>query len=69
MDIIRNFLGEIYKDAYLQGREDGLDGIHINPHIALQRYLTDETVKTKLTHVVNSPVTPKWIPDLSQAEL
>lgn len=68
MDMIRDFLGEVYKDAYLQGREDGLDGIHINPHIALQRYLTDETVKTNLTQLVNSHVTPKRIPDLSQAE-
>lgn len=58
MDIMTHLLREIYKDAYLQGREDGLDGIHIDPQMVLRRYLTDESVKTKLTQLGYPPVLP-----------
>ena len=51
MDSLAKLLHEIYKDAYLQGREDGLEGLHIEPHLVLSRYLTNERVSTKLSEL------------------
>lgn len=49
MDSLAKLLHEIYKDAYLQGREDGLEGLHIEPQLVLRKYLTDATISSKLS--------------------
>jgi len=51
MDSLAKLLHEIYKDAYLQGRADGLEGLHIEPHLVLSRYLTNEQVSSKLSEL------------------
>ena len=48
MDRLLKLLHEIYKDGYVQGRQDGLEGIHIEPQLVLNDYLNDENVYLKL---------------------
>lgn len=58
MDNLSNLLLEIYKDAYLQGREDGLEGLHIEPQVVFSNYLSNENIAKKLSQlgVVPSPI-------------
>lgn len=51
MDEFANLLREIYRDAYVQGRKDGLEGLYTEPQLALDSYLTDENVATKLSEL------------------
>lgn len=51
MDALTRLLREIYTDAYLQGRQDGLEGLHVNPQLVISHYLNDKIVHTKLTEL------------------
>lgn len=51
MEEFSDLLREIYKDAYIQGRKDGLEGLYIEPQLVFIRYLTDENVATKLSEL------------------
>jgi hypothetical protein len=51
MDEFSNLLLEIYKDAYIQGRKDGLEGLYIEPQLVFNHYLTDQQVATKLSEL------------------
>ncbi|OBP17258.1 hypothetical protein A5320_20645 [Rheinheimera sp. SA_1] len=55
MDELSNLLRELYKDAYLQGRQDGLEGLHIEPQLVFNNYLTDENVAKKLSLLGDLP--------------
>lgn len=48
MDELTNLLREIYKDAYLQGRKDGLEGLYTEPQLIFYNYVSDINVSTKL---------------------
>ncbi|MAA93323.1 MAG: hypothetical protein CML22_14160 [Rheinheimera sp.] len=51
MDSIAGLLREIYKDAYLEGRKDGLEGLHTEPQIVFESYIADEKVSLKLSNL------------------
>ncbi len=51
MDSIASLLREIYKDAYLEGRKDGLEGLHTEPQIVFENYIVNEKVSLKLSNL------------------
>ncbi|MEH8017578.1 hypothetical protein MN202_10050 [Rheinheimera muenzenbergensis] len=58
MDALAKLLHEIYKDAYLQGREDGLEGIHIEPQLVLDKYMSENGFFIKMSEMgfLSAPV-------------
>lgn len=48
MNLLTKMLFAVYEDAYLQGRQDGIEGLHIAPQLALENYLNDELIWSKL---------------------
>jgi hypothetical protein len=51
MDALAKLLHEIYKDAYLQGREDGLEGIHIEPQVVIDKYMNNNNFFIRLSEM------------------
>jgi hypothetical protein len=45
------FIHEVYKAAYLQGREDGLEGLYIEPKLVLDHFIIDQNIATKLSQL------------------
>jgi hypothetical protein len=55
MDNLTKLLLEFYIDAYLQGREDGLEGLHIEPQVVFSNYLANEDIAKKLSQLAVAP--------------
>lgn len=61
MDSIADLLRKVHKDAYLEGRKDGLDGLHIEPQLVFNSYIAEGNASKKLSEL-------GYIPDLVLCE-
>ncbi|MDP4535570.1 hypothetical protein Q3O60_05175 [Alkalimonas collagenimarina] len=49
MGSIESLLYEIFKDAYLEGRKAGLEGLYTEPQLVFDCYVVDEKFLTKMS--------------------
>ncbi|SEA40465.1 hypothetical protein [Alkalimonas amylolytica] len=48
IDRLLKLLHKIYTDGYVQGRQDGIEGMFIEPQVILDNYFKDEEVYIQL---------------------
>lgn len=51
MESLALLLHELFTEAYLRGREDGLEGLYIEPQLVLLNYLTDNHLSSKVVEL------------------